>query len=128
MKWIVALSVASVLAASAFGVAACAASSKTAPPAVTPSPWPAAAPQPNPAPAAIATPPATPPAPGKAPLGPFFELETSSPALDLLPTQRYTHVHRTFHLVGPDPEVDRIARATIKVGLDELVNAFSARR
>ena len=46
----------------------------------------------------------------------------------LLPAQRYTHVHRTFHLVGPDAELDRIARATIKVGLDELVNAFSARR
>jgi hypothetical protein len=69
-----------------------------------------------------------PPAPGQAPLGPFFELETSSPALDLLPAQRYTHVHRTFHLVGPEAELDRIARATINVGLDELVNAFSARR
>jgi hypothetical protein len=69
-----------------------------------------------------------PPTPGKAPLGPFFELETSSPALDLLPAQRYTHVHRTFHLVGPEAELDRVARATIKVGLDELVNAFSARR
>ncbi len=68
-----------------------------------------------------------PPAPGKAPLGPFFELETSSPALDLLPAQRYTHVHRTFHLVGPEAELDRIARATITVGLDELINAFSAR-
>jgi hypothetical protein len=69
-----------------------------------------------------------PPAPGQAPLGPFFELETSSPALDLLPAQRYTHVHRTLHLVGPEAELDRIARATIKVGLDELVNVFSARR
>jgi hypothetical protein len=69
-----------------------------------------------------------PPAPGQAPLGPFFELETSSPALDLRPAQRYTHVHRTFHLVGPEAELDRIARATLNVGLDELVNAFSAQR
>jgi hypothetical protein len=65
---------------------------------------------------------------GQAPLGPFFELETSSPALDLLPAKHYTHVHRTFHLVGPEAELDRIARATINVGLDELVNAFSGRR
>ena len=69
-----------------------------------------------------------PPEPGKPPLGPFFELETSSPALELLPAQRYTHVHRTFHLVGPEAELDRVARATIKVGLDELTNAFSPQR
>src|SRR5438093_4489040 len=62
MKWIAALFVASLLAGSAFGVAACAGSSKTAPPAVTPSASPAAAPQPNPPPAP-ATPPPPPPAP-----------------------------------------------------------------
>ena len=65
-----------------------------------------------------------PPAPGKPPLGPFFELETSSPALSLAPTQQYTHVHRTFHFVGPEAELDRLARATLKVGLDELTNIF----
>ena len=65
-----------------------------------------------------------PPEPGKAPLGPFFELETSSPALGLAPAQRHTHVHRTFHFVGAEADLDRLARATIKVGLDELKNAF----
>jgi hypothetical protein len=69
-----------------------------------------------------------PPEAGKPPLGPFFELESSSPALELLPAQAYTHVHRTFHLVGPEAELDRIARATLTVGLDELTNAFSPRR
>jgi hypothetical protein len=69
-----------------------------------------------------------PPEPGKPPLGPFFELETSSPALDLLPSQQYTHVHRTFHLVGPPAELDRIARATLEIGLDELANAFPPQR
>ena len=67
-----------------------------------------------------------PPAPGKPPLGPFFELETSSPALGLAPAETYTHLHRTFHLVGPEADLDRIARATIKVGLDELKMAFGA--
>jgi hypothetical protein len=66
-----------------------------------------------------------PPAPGKAPLGPFYELETSSPALSLLPGQHYTHVHRTFHLVGPEAELDHIARATLNVGLADLTNAFA---
>jgi hypothetical protein len=66
-----------------------------------------------------------PPEPGKAPLGPFFELETSSPALSLAPSQQYTHVHRTFHFVGPEVDLDRLARATIKVGLSEIVAAFA---
>ncbi len=65
-----------------------------------------------------------PPAPGKPPLGPFYELETSSPALNLAAGQRYTHVHRTFHLVGPEADLDRIARATLTVGLADLTNAF----
>jgi len=69
-----------------------------------------------------------PPAPGKPPLGPFFELETSSPALSLGPAQQYTHVHRTFHFVGPESDLDRIARATIKVALSELTNAFRPSR
>ena len=65
-----------------------------------------------------------PPEPGKAPLGPFFELETSSPALGLAPAQQHTHVHRTFHFVGAEADLDRLTRATIKVGLEELKNAF----
>lgn len=65
-----------------------------------------------------------PPAPGQPPLGPFYEIETSSPALSLSPGGHYTHVHRTFHLVGPEPELDRIARDILKVGLAELTGAF----
>ena len=65
-----------------------------------------------------------PPAPGAPPLGPFYELETSSPALSLAPTEQHTHAHRTFHLVGPEADLDRIARATLGVGLGEIENAF----
>ena len=44
-----------------------------------------------------------PPAPGQPPLGPFYELETSSPALAPVARRaRHTHVHRTFHFVGPE--------------------------
>jgi uncharacterized protein DUF6786 len=66
-----------------------------------------------------------PPAPGKPPLGPFYELETSSPALALAPGERYTHVHRTIHLVGPENELDRIARAALHVSLADLSGAFA---
>jgi hypothetical protein len=68
-----------------------------------------------------------PPAPGKPPLGPFYELETSSPALALTPGQRYTHVHRTFHFAGPEPDLDAIARATLKIGIEEVKGAFGRR-
>jgi hypothetical protein len=66
-------------------------------------------------------------APGKPPLGPFYELETSSPALDLAPGAQYTHVHRTFHLSGPEADLDRIARATLGVGLADIIGAFASR-
>ena len=65
-----------------------------------------------------------PAAPGKPPLGPFYELETSSPALRLAPGERYTHVHRTFHFVGPDADLDRIAQAALKVRLSDISGAF----
>ena len=66
-----------------------------------------------------------PPAPGQPPLGPFYELETSSPALSLAPQERHTHVHRTFHFAGPETELDRLARATLGVELRMLTGAFA---
>ncbi|HEX6245084.1 MAG TPA: DUF6786 family protein, partial [Polyangiales bacterium] len=39
--------------------------------------------------------------PGEKPLGPFYELETSSPALALEPGGAASHVHRTLHFTGP---------------------------
>lgn len=68
-----------------------------------------------------------PPAPGAPPLGPFYELETSSPALSLAPAERYTHVHRTAHIVGPEPALDRIALEALGVGLDDVKNALTGR-
>ena len=68
-----------------------------------------------------------PPAPGKPPLGPFYELETSSPALSLAPGERYTHIHRTFHFVGSDGELDKLARATLHVGLADIRGALANR-
>jgi hypothetical protein len=65
-----------------------------------------------------------PPAPGKPPLGPFYELETSSPALSLRPGEHYTHIHRTFHFVGPDAELDKLARATLKVRIADITGAL----
>ena len=65
-----------------------------------------------------------PPKSGAAPLGPFYELETSSPAAALEPGQTLRHVHRTIHIQGDDSALDPIARATLGVGIDEIKNAF----
>ena len=64
------------------------------------------------------------PAPGKKPLGPFHELETSSPAVALKPGEKITHTSRTFHLTGPKPALDKVARQVLGVSLDEIANAL----
>jgi hypothetical protein len=65
-----------------------------------------------------------PPAPGARPLGPFYELETSSPAAALAPGASLTHVHRTFHFTGAEAELDRIARSALGVGIAEIRQAL----
>jgi Family of unknown function (DUF6786) len=65
-----------------------------------------------------------PPAPGANPLGPFYELESSSPAAELAPGGILTHVHRTFHIRGPQASLDAIARATLGVSLQDVGSAF----
>ncbi len=63
--------------------------------------------------------------PGAKPLGPFYELESSSPAAALKPNESLTHLHRTIHLQGPEESLDEIARKTLGVTLAEIKNAFS---
>jgi hypothetical protein len=65
-----------------------------------------------------------PPAPGSKPLGPFYELETSSPAAGLEHGQSLEHLHRTIHLQGPRAALDLIARTTLGVSLDEIRGAL----
>ena len=59
-------------------------------------------------------------------LGPFYELESSSPAAALRPGASLTHVHRTIHLQGPPSDLEGIARRTLGVGLGEITHAFTA--
>ncbi len=65
-----------------------------------------------------------PPEPGAKPLGPFFELETSSPALFLKPGESFTHAQTTIHLTGSREALDAIARKNLGVGLDEIEKAL----
>jgi hypothetical protein len=61
-----------------------------------------------------------PPSPGAKPLGPFYELESSSPAAALAPGKSLSHIHRTIHLSGPESALDSVARATLGVSLADI--------
>ncbi len=62
--------------------------------------------------------------PGEKPMGPFYELESSSPARELAPNESVSHTHRVFHIVGPENELDKIAQATLGVALEQIKNAL----
>lgn len=63
--------------------------------------------------------------PGAKPLGPFYELETSSPAAALEPGQAISHTHRTFHLQGPVADLDVVAKAILGVTIERIESALS---
>jgi hypothetical protein len=65
-----------------------------------------------------------PPEPGAKPLGPFYELESSSPAAALAPGKSLEHVHRTIHLVGDEKSLDAIAKKTLGVSLKDITTAL----
>jgi hypothetical protein len=58
--------------------------------------------------------------PGQPPLGPFYEIESSSPAAALGPGGSMRHVHRTVHLQGSGAGLDTMARAVLGVSLDDI--------
>jgi len=65
-----------------------------------------------------------PPAPGAKPLGPFYELESSSPAAALKPGETFGHIHTTIHLQGDEKALDPIARRILGVSLVEIKSAL----
>ena len=53
-------------------------------------------------------------------MGPFYEIESSSPAAALKPSESLTHVHKTIHFTGNEPALDRIAKAVLGVSIEEI--------
>ena len=64
------------------------------------------------------------PEPGQPPLGPFYELETSSPAAALKPGETMKHVQRTFHFQGSEEELNPLAKRLLGVSLEAINAAF----
>jgi hypothetical protein len=65
-----------------------------------------------------------PASPGAKPLGPFYELESSSAAAALKPGGTLAHVHTTMHFQGDEKSLDGIAQQVLGVGIEAIKNAL----
>ena len=65
-----------------------------------------------------------PASPGASPLGPFYELESSSPALPLKAGLSFTHVHSTFHFQGTVQELNKIAHRLLGADVAQIAAAL----
>jgi len=57
-------------------------------------------------------------------MGPFYEIESVSPAAFLQPNEKLTHKHSVFHFTGSKDAVNAIALKTLGVSLKDIQSAF----
>ena len=57
-------------------------------------------------------------------MGPFYELESSSPALALKPNEAYTHIQRMYHFSGNEENLNHISNQLLRVSLQEIKDAL----
>ncbi len=57
-------------------------------------------------------------------MGPFYEIESSSPAAFLSPGGRITHTQRIFHITGNEEKLSLITEALFNHTLNEIKEAF----
>jgi len=65
-----------------------------------------------------------PPEPGKEPMGPFYELETSSPALELKIGETGTHIQLTCHIHGDPALLTKITEKLFGVPISKINGVF----
>ncbi len=57
-------------------------------------------------------------------MGPFYEIESVSPAAFLKPNQTLSHKHSVFHFTGSEQALDGIAKKLFGTSLDDIKKAF----
>ncbi len=57
-------------------------------------------------------------------MGPFYEIESVSPAAFLKPGQSISHKHSVYHFTGDETSLNTIAQKLLGVSLDEIKQAF----
>lgn len=57
-------------------------------------------------------------------MGPFYEIETSSPAAELQPGESLTHIQRIVHLQGEETELAKVVKALFDLDLQTIYTKF----
>lgn len=57
-------------------------------------------------------------------MGPFYEIESVSPAAFLKPGEKLTHKHSVFHFTGNKAALNKIALKTLGISLDDISTTF----
>ena len=57
-------------------------------------------------------------------MGPFYEIESSSPAAFLAPGGSITHEHSVFHFMGEEEKLNKISEAVFGVTISDIKAAF----
>ena len=58
-------------------------------------------------------------------MGPFYEIESSSPAASLSPGQKIVHVQRIFHITGDEKKLSLITEKLFNLTITEIKEAFT---
>lgn len=57
-------------------------------------------------------------------MGPFYEIETSSPGAELKPTESQAHIQRVIHLQGEEAQIANIVQTLFGVELSQISTRF----
>jgi hypothetical protein len=58
-------------------------------------------------------------------MGPFYEIESSSPAAFLAPGETLNHTQRIYHFIGDDESLTSISNKVLGVSINQLKKAFA---
>jgi hypothetical protein len=60
-------------------------------------------------------------------MGPFYEIESSSPAALLTAGEKLTHTQRIFHITGDEKMLSVITRKLFDISVEEITSAFTVK-
>jgi hypothetical protein len=58
-------------------------------------------------------------------MGPFYEIESSSPAAFLKPGKKITHTQRIYHLTGEEALLSQITEKLFNVSISDISGVFT---
>jgi hypothetical protein len=58
-------------------------------------------------------------------MGPFYEIETSSPAAELKPSESLKHIQKIIHFQGEENDLAKLAKSLLAIDLESLQKIFN---